>query len=316
MSKIIHSFWSRPMRAAGGPDRFAGGWRTPRHHLQSWVLSAMTARQSHGRIELVTDRAGERLLVDSLAIPYDNVQVTLDSADSEAPSELWAYGKLLAYEQQEEPFLHIDGDVYLWKKLPQKVLSHRMIAQSREAEPHTNYMHTVYVASRRSLVKSGVTLPASWSFPDTKAYNCGVMGGTDIDAIRRYVGEAKQFVRDCREYGWNRLGVSTASMNVMVEQLTMYTFAARHNIPVGLLFEDFDVAGSHENRSRELGYTHMMADKNASAGVLQRLSERVQRDYPEQFDRIERLLAPAKAIASSSTCKPCARKAARRLLAP
>ena len=315
MSKIIHSFWSRPLRAAGGPTLYAGSWKSPRSHLHSWVLSAMRAKESHGNITLVTDTEGARLLVDRLGLPYDDVKVTLDAADAEAPPELWAYGKLLAYEQQDEPFLHIDADVYLWKRLPDDLLNGRVVVQSTEGDSEFTFMDGVYLRPRARLNGLSVAKPDSWNKVDiTKAYNCGIFGGTDMEAIRGYVAEAKKFVRDCAAFGWRNLKIPTQSMNVIFEQLTLYTYMAAHDVPVSQLY-DPEQHPDAEVRAMGLGYTHMMGHKSGvvDPNVLDRLAARVRNEYPEQHERIERLFAPPVKLSSPvRKCGACARRAAAR----
>jgi hypothetical protein len=104
---IVWSLWTRPLVAVGRI-----GWRSPRDHLLSWVLSVGLARRHYADTRLVTDDAGAALLVDALGLEFGEVSLSLNALDDQDPN-WWALGKLYAYAEQQRPFLHVDSDVYL-----------------------------------------------------------------------------------------------------------------------------------------------------------------------------------------------------------
>ncbi len=79
----------------------------------SWTLSCLNLRKFYENVELVTDEVGYRYLIEKLKLPYSSVRVELDCINT-YPSSLWAIGKLYTYGIQNEPFIHVDGDVYIW----------------------------------------------------------------------------------------------------------------------------------------------------------------------------------------------------------
>ena len=48
------------------------------------------------------------------------------------PNGLWAMAKIESYGLQTEPFLHIDGDVFIFDYLPQELLTCGIITQNKE----------------------------------------------------------------------------------------------------------------------------------------------------------------------------------------
>src|SRR5262245_5668599 len=124
--RTVWSFWSRPHYADS--HRM---WISEKHHLLAWVLSVETARQHYPDTVLYTDSDGARLLVDALSLPFRCVSTTLDAlADRDVA--WWNLGKLCAYRAQEEPFLHIDSDVFLWRPLPAETAAGAVIVQNPE----------------------------------------------------------------------------------------------------------------------------------------------------------------------------------------
>lgn len=55
-------------------------------------------------------------MIDDLKLPYTKVHVVLDELN-DYHKNLWAIGKIRTYQLQEEPFIHIDGDVLFGNRL-------------------------------------------------------------------------------------------------------------------------------------------------------------------------------------------------------
>jgi Family of unknown function (DUF6734) len=77
-----------------------------------WRRSTDCARHHYPRTALVTDDDA-RLLVDGLGLEFDSVSLALNELAGHDPS-WWTAGKLVAISEQDEPFVHLDTDVFLW----------------------------------------------------------------------------------------------------------------------------------------------------------------------------------------------------------
>ena len=122
--KIVQSFWSKPHSDAlinVWESRSHGGWLDDKYHYMSWALSSYQLRKYYDEVELVTDAAGKELLIDILNLPYTNVVVKLDEIN-DYDRDLWALGKVYTYSLQQSPFLHVDGDIFIWKPFEKKLL--------------------------------------------------------------------------------------------------------------------------------------------------------------------------------------------------
>lgn len=96
----------------------------------SWALSCMSLRERFGKVTLYTDSRGVRMLIDRLGLPYDEVVVCFDGFDCLTCH--WALAKVKTYSMKAEPFVHIDGDIYLPRPLPGVVAGARLVAQNKE----------------------------------------------------------------------------------------------------------------------------------------------------------------------------------------
>src|SRR5215831_11437259 len=109
--KVVWSFWSKPFL------KQQSFWKSGYHHLLSWVLSTQVARRHFPSTALYTDDAGKEILVGEIGLEFEQVSTCLNELTDHDP-EFWCLGKILAYSRQEEPFVHLDNDVFLWNPLP------------------------------------------------------------------------------------------------------------------------------------------------------------------------------------------------------
>ena len=68
--------------------------------------------------------------MDESTIPFNVMGIQYDNLT--CPEPHWAYPKLLTYSLQKEPFIHVDGDVYLPNKLDNTIEMSELIAQNKE----------------------------------------------------------------------------------------------------------------------------------------------------------------------------------------
>ena len=126
--RAVWTFWSTPHR-----DHYHRYWLSERHHLFAWVLSVLQASRHYPDTCLSTDSRGAELLVDALGLPFRQVDLALDALDAPGNDpQWWVLGKLATYAAQTRPFLHLDGDVFLWKALPARVTGAGLFAQNPE----------------------------------------------------------------------------------------------------------------------------------------------------------------------------------------
>ena len=229
--KIIQTFWT----ARQDPLRHGFGWTHPEYNLMSWSLSCLSLREHYDEVELYTDSAGYHILIEVLQLPYTKTHVIFD--DFQCLPHHWALSKIKTYSLQTEPFLHIDGDIYLPRPLPERVLNAPLVAQNREIG--TRYY--------RRMMDEGVLKHPSIKLPEyikkglredsIASYNMGFFGGTDLGFIQEYCDEVFRFMEI---NSMNNAGVAHAHVNcnVFFEQVVFALFADQHNRKVCGLLED------------------------------------------------------------------------------
>lgn len=196
--KIVQSLWTKPGRRKtreGFADPNHCGWADKKYNYFSWVLSCHQFRKYYDEVELVTDEAGYDLLINKLKLPYTSVKVELDELNHYHP-DLWALGKIYAYGIQDKPFLHVDGDVFIWKKFDADLESASLVCQSKEEGAHFNRMYsTVFLPMLQHFEYFPEVMDQSIRRNDgIRAINAGILGGCNTDFFKAYAKEAFNFI--------------------------------------------------------------------------------------------------------------------------
>lgn len=173
----------------------------------------------------------------------------------------WSIHKLHTYvTAEDDPYLHIDSDVFLFEPLPERLLKADLFAQNPESI---------------SLYGAIATLPDEWRreyiLPLSKfvAYNMGIFGGKP------------EHVRTFGQFALHAAKTALPStLATYVEQAPLGRFAADRGLTVETLLPK-----PEERRAVAAGYAHLMADKN-SPEVQEKVAERLAKEAPEIADRL------------------------------
>jgi Family of unknown function (DUF6734) len=283
--RAVWSFWSKPFRGEKGRM-----WSSPLHHLLAWGLSLRLARRYFPETMLVTDSAGKALLVDCLGLSFTHVSTELDQL-RHVDSDWWAVGKLAAYRMQQQPFIHLDTDVFLWKPLPASMLTAPVFAQCPEEHPPlATWCGPEDVES--AFQQTGLTLPAEWEWSRSRSLhsyreaNCGIVGANRVDFIHYYADLAIDLVLNPDHAPAWRMFPQRAGYNMVVEQFlldTCFEFHRSHpqspfrGIYMRYLFPSHSEAFNQQAAARA-GYTHLLGDAKRDPYIARRLEERTEQE--------------------------------------
>ena len=225
--RIVQTFWT----AGHNPLEYSFGWLRPEYNLMSWTLSCLSLREHYDEVALYTDKQGKHVLIDLLHLPYTEIHVIYD--ETLCLPHHWAYSKIKTYSLQTQPFLHVDGDVYLPKPMPVDIIQSPIVVQNREVG--TGYY--------RSMMDNVLSFPEI-ILPDyinealqnesIISYNMGIFGGTNLRFIHQYCQEALRFLED-NHMNDSRLKHSEVWCNILFEQIFLAVLADKYSIRVGCL---------------------------------------------------------------------------------
>jgi len=294
--KIVHSLWSKPLIQNKSKNAGIGGWLSSEYFYYSWALSCLSISKLYSDIELVTDAQGYKLLIDKLDLPYTSIRVKLDELDV-YPSDLWAVGKVFSYSLQETPFIHVDGDVFIWAPFGEIIENAPLVAQQLDiTNGHYNYALTK-ASQAHTLIPKSIKLFVSTN-PEYRVYNAGIIGGNDIDFFKSFYVESIKML----ELNQNILPKSMGSTHyaLLYEQLLFTVIAQKQKIPVepylsnpsikfGILPSNIsDFYNKYDDAHR---YIHILGDRKKNLRYCYELKNQLEIEYPRYLEKIDQLIA-------------------------
>jgi hypothetical protein len=270
--KAIWSLWSKPLLQS----KNIGLWSF-HHFLYSWIISVLTSSRFFNRTELYTDDFGKYILIDILKLPFDQVHICLNGINN-LNKDWWAAGKILTYSLQNEPFIHLDSDVFLWEGLPERILSSKIFAQSPEFFNKLNSNSYYKLSELEELIKDKKGwLPKIWfnHTADKESFEascCGIFGGNDLKLIEKYSKTAlKIILHKKNQIIWEKWP-NVAFGNVLIEQFFLaLTVSTVRRTKIEYLFDN--LANPFSPLTDNKIYTHLISTSKNDSSV-QKLIER------------------------------------------
>lgn len=286
MLKIVQTFWNSKNNE--NPVLNSGGFVCPEIHWMAWALSCLQLRKFYPDVELHTNQLGKEILVDILGLPYTQVHLSLENDFMQnLHPKMWAYAKIHTYSKQTEPFLHVDGDVFIWKAFDEKLLSSGLIAQNIEDNLD------VYHQCLKSIKENHNILVPEWvkhNENHPKAYNAGILGGHNLNFLKKYTNLAFEFYNNNKLEELEKLD---KNINILPEQYLFYALASQFEEEVALYtskkitrpqdFMDFVNIGSVP---LEVSYIHTLSTTKKMEHICNFISYVLKKEHPEYWHKI------------------------------
>ena len=284
--KIIQTFWTGNSSEGNVLDR-KDGWLSPEYNWMSWALSCLLLRKQFGKVELVTDSLGKHILTDLLQLPYNEVSVTLDHVMDGYPTEVWALSKIHTYGSQQEPFIHFDGDLFLWKPIPEGLQRSELLVQNKEREL------LFYRQTLDAINEVFTTIPAfcKKEFYEEKpliSINAGIIGGNNPAFFDRCRKAAFDFISANAAHVHK---IRTENLNFIVEQYFLYSLAEEAGIPISVISDTFVEDLLYKEyvnfcRIPEIKFIHPVGRHKKNIHVCDNLSRTLRMEYPDAYESI------------------------------
>ncbi|GAA3744512.1 hypothetical protein GCM10022422_30750 [Flavobacterium ginsengisoli] len=279
--KIIQSFWS------GNQNDFSNacGWESYRYNWMSWILSCYQLVKYHKNVELYTDAFGYKILIEKLKLPYTKVHVVLDEVNH-YPKDFWAIAKIKTFQQQEEPFLHVDGDVFVWESLTNHFHESNLVVQSMEVTDY--YYQNIWSNIYPELEYLPKELAEFHNDKTNVSFNMGIVGGNNVEFFKNYCSKSFEFV-NLNKKSWSR--INGLHYNVFFEQLLFCKYAQSKKQEVDFLFpeipidnEYFGFADFHEVPHKT--YLHLLGNYKKEPAVCKFMELYLMKNYPEAYSNL------------------------------
>jgi len=284
--KIIQTFWTGTIEK-NNPLDSKGGWLSPEYNWMSWALSCLQLKKIFGEVELFTDALGKEILIDMLRLPYSKVSVVLDGVLNGLPPEVWSLSKLHTYSLQEEPFLHFDGDLFLWQPIPDAVLGSEVIVQNKELDLAL-YRFTLDQINSQFTSIPYFCAAAFYHEKPIVSINAGIIGGHNLALFKQLREAAFEFICSNKDHLYK---IKTDNLNFIIEQYFLACLADASQIPVTYVSEnivDSLLYGVYVNFCKvpEIGFIHPVSGHKKSIHVCDNLSKFLRLEYPVVYESI------------------------------
>lgn len=293
---IVQSFWTHPLsyHGASSSQPYCGGWLSEKHHAISWAFSLAQLRKFHPhlKIELLTDQAGYSWLINRIGLEYDEVKVEMDVLNK-YENIFWCLGKVYAYSRQEEPFIHVDGDIYVWQALDRLMAGKKMLVQNFEVN------HPMYRDALNDSIVSNITVPVALrhmlpEHMDIVSANLGVAGCNDMELVNDFCRVSFDFVNANREnivHSYEKGNHNMLYEQLLFTQMAIQKYGSKEVIGTVIPDEYGQVAGLTRFGSvpQHVKYVHMIGVSKTLAIPANHLEYRFAYEYPRQYQHIRQL---------------------------
>ena len=292
--KAVMSLWTKPyLEKLKNGQKNPFGFPSETDYWMSWALSILQARKYIGPVTVYTDRVGAEVLKTILDMPIGGISLALEehAVLQNTPWQIWTQGKLVTYQEQREPFIHFDSDVFFWKppEFENTAKVPNLFAQSPETvQPEEVDVDWGYYPER--LISKLNMVSDVWEYPRLRrAYCMGICGGMDYKFFQRYAMEALNLIsantKPLREILSEPKG--RYCIHVM-EQYLFALMAAKQDKEVTTLFRTAEGVYSpyDEAEAAEKGYTHLIAGSKMNPKANKNVEVRVQKQDSLLWQRI------------------------------
>lgn len=278
--KIVQTFW------VNDKNDLRAGWLSTKYHLMSWALSCCSSYKYHKSVHLISDTHSAELLKGQLQLPYTSVSTALDDFVSPYDANrLWVLKKLFAYAQPNEPFIHLDGDAYLFKPLSLRLQEASLVAQNVEEN------HPYYIDGLDQIEQYFKYIP-DYLLSDINgkysSVNAGLIGGHNYLFHKEVFQEVNIFLENNQD---NLLDIETFALNVIIEQLFFKKLADFQGINIEYIL-DHKVGYPYNyglDRFWDLpnacDYIHVMNYKQ-NPTICEQMAQRLYIENPDLYEKV------------------------------
>jgi hypothetical protein len=227
---------------------------------------------------------GDKIAISNFKnIEYDEFVELKDDELLQLPPSLWSMNKLMAVRQINEPFLHLDCDMLLFKDLHKLQYDHDIVCF------HDEYFIDHHFQTLQDLFQ---IKPEQCNNYITRSYNCGIFGGNDYQSYHKAIDILFEFIKNnythieyiSSKYRNDKNLAKQANYDffhppVLVEQIWMFQLLQSFGKQIHTIMQIHNWHTDFENKSKESGFIHLMHRKEYYAKQVQFLLKRYNIKY-------------------------------------
>ena len=259
------------------------GFRRYSDFLFTTTLAIYCASRHFEEVQFISSDWGIDVF-KQLGLPITSYSNKLNELKT-VPRQFWAYGKILAYNEQTVPFVHVDNDVFMWDPLPDRILKARLCFQSKE--PFNLPGYEFYNRLRRCWNKMPSRPQSIVDNPVfDHAYNCGICGGHDLEFFKEWMENSKAYIfaPENQELFFKKFKRMIIHQNLWHEQYFASSLIKKHDLrkQVRVLLKDpMDLQSQ-----LDCAYTHIWGNTKHDPGPMALVQVRILERDTDLFMRV------------------------------
>ncbi len=239
--------------------------------IYSTALSILYSHLWYQDIELYADDTAYKFLY---MLPCRVTKI-----NSNKDKVIWMKSKIDVMEKQTKPFVHLDNDVFIKKKI--NFDFDKVIVEQNDYELYGMYQYRVDFFNKYTQNLD------HWKPDLGYAFNCGVLGFRDLelrDQFLKVFYELEEiFIKN------HNPKIAKIEPCIVLEQYNLASLLAHHNIKPTLLlwkktlFENFQLAD-------KMGYSHIVGQKKYRNDIVQEIENRLFKIFPYWYKEVKNAL--------------------------
>ncbi len=236
------------------------------------ALSVLYSHMWYNEIELYVDEIGFEFLY-MLPCAVTKVQ-------NNNNVELWMKSKINAMELQTKPFVHIDTDIFIKKKIDFSFDD--VIVERKEDTYESHYKKQVEFFNK-------YTKKLSYWHPNLGySYNCGVFGFNDLklrdEFIKSYYDLEKIYLENKKNF--SVLKQEGYEICILIEQYALASLLNHKNKNPSILLQGINIT-EQGKRADSIGYSHFFGMKKYEKYVVDEIELRLSKLFPYWYEQIK-----------------------------
>lgn len=253
-------------------------WKMGNKSTETIYMTALSILYSHlwySDIELYVDEMAYKFLY---MLPCKVIQVAKNENE-----ELWMKSKINAMMQQTKPFVHLDTDVLIRRKIDFSFSD--ILLERSEQDYATHYRPQVDFFNQYTQ-----NLPY-WDHDLGYTYNCGILGFNNLELRDQFVSayyDLEKIYLENRE-AFIVLKEQGQEPCILIEQYTLAALLNHNNISPSLLLKGENIIEQGKNAD-EMGYSHFHGTKKYEKYIVDEIELRLSKIFPYWYMQIKSAL--------------------------
>jgi len=284
---IIQSYFNKNISISD--INYTGGYLSPIVNWLSMAYSCLLLRRHnpYDRLIFYGDTDIIYLFEHVFELPYDEYHSV--HCNGNYSDWFYCWPKIITYMAQNDAFIHVDNDVFMWTPIPPKLRKAQLVAQHMEKDSQ------FYIDVYRQINKDGVIIPdyikTCFSGKYVNSFNAGLLGGNDILFFKEYTLEIQKFL----DTNVPKILASDKKFlyNVVFEQWLFFGMTKKFKKNVTTFYErpiiDFNMREAHVPSQilslEDLEYMHVMEHKD-NIRCNRFITYKMQSDFPKEYEKI------------------------------